>query len=135
MMTEKREAFRRLVEELVTRFETEVDRREWITRRYPKRLRDGNREIYEVPALFLQKGAVSVLLDPIGYDMPGADAAADLYLMPTYDPTAGVYFEEGRWMLYRLSPQGDVEGQAEPLSAEVINQILNQIADHAVPSV
>src|SRR5690606_13186109 len=102
---------------------------------YPKRLRDDAREVYEVPALFLQKGAVSLLLDPIGYDMPGAEAAVDLYQMPTYDPAASVFFEGGRWMLYRLSPQGEVEDQAEPLSPEAMNQTLNRIADHAVPSV
>ena len=52
--SEEREQFRRRVEELVARFEGEVDHREWVTRRYPKRLRDEAREVYEVPALYLQ---------------------------------------------------------------------------------
>jgi hypothetical protein len=34
-MSEQSEQFQRRVEELVARFEGEVDRREWITRRYP----------------------------------------------------------------------------------------------------
>src|SRR5580658_3385189 len=99
-MSEQLEQFRRRVEELVARFEGEVDRREWVTRRYPKRLRDDGRDVYEVPALYLQKGPTNLLLDPIGYDVPGAEAAADLYLMPTYNPMATVYFETGRWVIH-----------------------------------
>ena len=103
-MSEQREQFRRRVEELVARFEGEVDRREWVTRRYPKRLRDDARQVYEVPALYLQKGPTSLLLDPIGYDVPGAEGAADLYLMPTYDPTASLYFEDGQWVIHYAFP-------------------------------
>ena len=138
-MSEQSEQFRRRVEELVARFEEEVDRREWTTRRYPKKLRDDDRQLYEVPALYLQKGPTSLLLDPIGYDVPGAEGAADLYLMPTYDPTASLYFEGGQWMLHYILPpdlietHSVIESQALPLSAETINQVLDSIAEHAVP--
>jgi hypothetical protein len=81
-MSEQREQFQRRIEELVARFEQDVDRDEWITRRYLKRLRDDARAVYEVPALRLQKGATNLLLDPVGFDVPGAEGAADLYLMP-----------------------------------------------------
>jgi hypothetical protein len=80
-------------------------------------------------------------LDPIGYDVPGAEGAADLYLMPTYDPTASVYFEDGQWVIHYAFPpdsmetQSVVEVQALPLTAETINQVLNSIAEHAVPSI
>ena len=140
-MSEQLEQFRRRVEELVARFEGEVDRREWVTRRYPKRLRDDARQVYEVPALYLQKGPTRLLLDPIGYDVPGAEGAADLYLMPTYDPTASVYFEDGQWLIHYAFPADPlvthpvVEAKALPLSAETINQVLDSIAEHAVPSV
>lgn len=137
-MTEPRTQFQGRVEELVTRFEHEVDRRDWITRRYPKRLRDDAREVYEVSALYVQKGATSLLLDPIGYDVPGAEGAADLYLMPAYDPMASLYFEGGQWVLhyaFPAEPGAVTEAQALPLSNETINEVLNSIADHAVPSV
>ncbi len=140
-MPDQRERFRRRVEELVARFEGEVDRQEWVTRRYPKRLKDDDRQVYEVPALYLQKGPTSLLLDPIGYDVPGAEAAADLYLMPTYDPTASVYFEDGQWVIHYafptdpMVPHSIIETQALPLSTETINQVLNSIAEYAVPSV
>jgi hypothetical protein len=140
-MSEQCEQFGRRVEELVARFEAGVDRREWVTRRYPKKLRDEARVVYEVPALYLQKGPTSLLLDPIGYDVPGSEATADLYLMPTYDPTASVYFEDGQWVIHYAFPpesmetHSAVEAKALPLSAEMINQVLDSIADHAVPSI
>ena len=140
-MPEQREQFRRRLEELVARFEGEVDRQEWVTRRYSKRLKDDDRQVYEVPALYLQKGPTSLLLDPIGYDVPGAEGAADLYLMPTYDPTVSVYFEDGQWVIHYASPADPmethsvIETQALPLSTETINQVLNSIAEYAVPSV
>jgi hypothetical protein len=140
-MSEQREQFQRRVKELFARFEAAVDRREWVTRRYPKRLRDDASQVYEVPALYLQKGPTSLLLDPIGYDVPGAEAAADLYLMPTYDPTASIYFEDGQWVIHYSFPPDPtethsvVEAQSRPLSDETINQILDSIAEHAVPSI
>jgi hypothetical protein len=61
-MSEQREQFQRRVEELVAQFEREVDRREWVTGRYPKKLRDEARQVYKVPALRLQKGPINLLL-------------------------------------------------------------------------
>ena len=54
-MSERRERFQRLVEDLVGQVERWVDPREWVTRRYPKRMRDDGR-VFEIPALCLQKG-------------------------------------------------------------------------------
>lgn len=90
--------------------------------------------------MYLQKGPTSLLLDPIGYDVPGAEGAADLYLMPTYDPAASVYFEDGQWMIhYSFPPEpiethSVVEAKSMQLSAATINDVLNSIAEHAVPS-
>lgn len=142
-MSKPSERFQRRVEELVARFEADVDPGEWVTRRYPKRLRDEVREVYEVPALYVQKGATRLLLDPVGYDVPGAEGAADLYLMPAYDPAASLYFEDGRWVLQydfpsepdSKPPRPEASARALPLSAETINKVLDSIADHAVPSV
>jgi hypothetical protein len=140
-VSEQREQFRRRLEELVARFEEDVDRSEWVTRRYPKRMRDDDRQVYEVPALYLQKGPTKLLLDPIGYDVPGAEGAADLYLMPTYDPMASAYYEAGRWVIHYAFPPDPVEAhsvvetQGLPLSPDTINQVLDSIAEHAVPSI
>ena len=140
-MPDVRDEFRRRIEELVARFESDIDRHEWVTRRYAKRLRDDTRQVYEVPALYLQKGPTSLLLDPIGYDVPGAEGVADLYLMPAYDPTASVYFEGGQWVIHYAFPPDPIEPglmpetQTLPLSPATINQVLDSIAEHAVPSV
>ena len=97
--------------------------------------------MFEVPTLYIQKGATSLLLDPIGYNAPGAEGAGDLYLMPAYDPMASLYFEGGQWVIhYNIPsdpsmPQSENEAQPLPLTAGTINQVLNSIADHAVPSV
>ncbi len=142
-MSEQREQFRRRVEELVARVEGEVDRREWVTRRYPKRLRDDGRQVSEVPALYLQKGPTSRSWTRLATPCRGGGprGPADLYLMPTYDPTASVYFEDGQWVIHYAFPPDPmetlsvIEAQALPLSAEAINQVLNSIAEHAVPSI
>ncbi len=137
-MSHQVEQFQQRIEELVTRFEREVDRAEWATKRYPKRMRDDDRKIYESTALRLQRGPTWILLDPIGYDIPGAEGAADLYLMPGYDPTASLFYEGGEWLLYCHESPGSTEArpasetQALPLSAELINQVLDSIAEHAV---
>jgi hypothetical protein len=138
-MADKRELFGERVDDLVARFERDIDRSEWATRRYPKKLRDEAGQVYEIPALFLQKGPIKLLLDPIGYDVPGAEGAADIYLMPAYDPGASIYFEGGQWMIHCVFPadpnetRSEIEAQALPVSGESINRVLNSIVEHAEP--
>ena len=61
--------------------------------------------------------------------------------MPTYDPTASVYFEDGQWVIHYTfppkptEPHSAVEPKALSLSAAAINQVLDSIAEHAVPSI
>ena len=139
-MADQRELFQERVDDLVTRFEKEIDGSEWATRRYPKKLRDEGGQIYEIPALFLQKGPIKLLLDPIGYDVPGAEGLVDMYLMPTYDDLASLYFEGGRWVIHHAFPPDPmethsvIETKAMPLSEATINQVLDSIAAHAEPS-
>ena len=134
-MSKRGENFRERVEDLVTLFEGGIDRDEWSTRRYPKRLRDDDQFVYEVTSLYLQKGPTRLLLDPLGDDMLGTEGAADIYQMPAYDPAASLYFEGGRWVLHYASPTDPAEAQALELTAETINRVLDSIAEHAVPSI
>jgi len=61
--------------------------------------------------------------------------------MPTYDPMASLYLENGQWVLHHAfacdsaEPRPANETEELPLSADTINRVLNSIADHAVPSV
>jgi hypothetical protein len=140
-MSEQREQFRKRVEALVAQVEGWTEPHEWVTKRYPKRMRDDDRQVFEIPALFLQKGPIRVLLDPLAYDVPGAEGVVDLYLMPTYDDMASLFLEEGGWVIHYAFPadpaqtSSETEAQAMPLTEQTINQVLDSIAAHAVPSV
>jgi hypothetical protein len=139
-MSEQRDQFRNRVATLIEQVKSWVEPHDWVTKTYPKKMRDIDNRVYEVPALFLQKGPIRVLLDPIAYDVPGAEGAVDLYLMPTYDDMASLYFEKGTWMIHYAFPPDPIETHSVietkelPLSEETINKILDSIATHAAPS-
>ncbi len=137
-MSNERDQFRDRVAALVEQVKGWVEPHEWVTKIVPKRMRDADGKVYEVPALMLQKGAKRVLLDPIAYDVPGSEAVVDLYLMPTYDDAASLTFEQGIWMIRYIPPDPDtnrvIMKSAEPLSAETLNEVLDSIAAHAAPS-
>ena len=140
VMSEQRDQFQQRVETLVERVREWVEPHEWVTKPYPKKMRDVDRQVFEVPALFLQKGPTRVLLDPIAYDVPGAEGVVDLYLMPTYDDMASLSFEHGRWVIHYAFPpdpietHSAIESEALPLSEDTINQVLDSITAHAEPS-
>ena len=81
-----------------------------------------------------------MLLDPVANDVPGAEGVVDLYLMPTYDDLASLYFEGGAWRIHYAFPVGPSEAhsvaetQALPLSEQTVNEVLDSIAAHAEPS-
>ncbi len=139
-MSEQREQFQNRVEALVTQVREWVEPREWVTKAYTKKLRDVDNQVYLIPALFLQKGPIRVLLDPVAYDVPGAEGVVDLYLMPTYDDLANLYFEDGRWTIHYAFPPDPnetdslIETKALPLSEQTVNEVLDAIAAHAEPS-
>ncbi|MHB1033390.1 MAG: hypothetical protein ACYC35_03265 [Pirellulales bacterium] len=139
-MSEQREQFQNRVEALVEQVRGWVEPHEWVTKAYTKKIRDVDTQVYLIPALFLQKGPIRVLLDPVAYDVPGAEGIVDLYLMPTYDDLASLYFEEGTWRIHYAFPPDPkethsvVETEALPLSEETVNKVLDSIAAHAEPS-
>jgi hypothetical protein len=140
-MSEQRERFQKRVEQLVGQVSGWIEPHEWVTKPYPKKMRDVDDQVFEVPALFLQKGPIRVLLDPVAFDVPGAEGVVDLYLMPTYDDMASVYFENGNWVIRYAFPADPmethsvVETRALNLSEVTINQVLDSIAAHAEPSI
>lgn len=139
-MSKQREEFRKRVAALVGDVRAWVEPHDWVTKRYDKRMRDADDKVFMAPALFLQKGPTRVLLDPVAYDVPGAEGVVDLYLMPTYDDMASLYFEKGRWNVHYAFPpeptetHSVIEMSVLPLSGDVINQVLDSIAAHAEPS-
>ena len=139
-MSEKRDQFQNRVKALVEQVQEWVEPHEWVTKPYMKKMRDVDNQVYLIPALFLQKGPIRVLLDPLAYDVPGAEGIVDLYLMPTYDDLASLYFEDAAWRIHYAFPPDPkethsvVETKALPLSEETVNQVLDSIAAHAEPS-
>ncbi len=139
-MSEQRDQFRSRVETLVEQVRGWVEPHEWVTKVYTKKLRDVENQIYRIPALFLQKGPTRVLLDPVAYDVPGAEGVIDLYLMPTYDDLASLSFKEGTWRIHYAFPpeakdmHSGIEAKALPLGEETVNKVLDSIVAHAEPS-
>jgi hypothetical protein len=76
-MSEQRDQFQKLVGDLVKQVKEWVEPHEWVTKPYPKKMRDADRQVFEVPALFLQKGPIRVLLDPV------ADGGFAMLFRPT----------------------------------------------------
>lgn len=140
-MSSTQKRFTGLVNDLVRQVASWAESAGWATAPYSKRMRAPDRSIFEVPSLYLQKGPTRLLLDPIAYDVPGADAAVDLYLMPTYDDMAGLYFGDGRWSIHYDFPTDQKTsgaiGKVEsiPLDAGDFLRTLETIASHATPSV
>jgi hypothetical protein len=139
-MSELRDQFRGRVDARVEQVRGWAEPRDWVTRIYPKKMRDAENQVYQVPALLLQKGPTRVLLDPVAYDVPGSEGVVDLYLMPTYDDLASLTLERGEWTIrypFPTDPEGTqsvVEAEALPLGEQTFNQILDSIAAHAAPS-
>lgn len=140
-MTEREEKFTDRVTRLVRQVKSWTEPHEWVTKEYPKKMRDGARQLFVVPSLFLQKGPARVLLDPIAFDVPGSDAVVDLYLMPAYDDLASLYLIGGEWMIHYPLAAGDQETpsmqEADSLSLNetTINDVLDSIAAHAESSI
>jgi hypothetical protein len=140
-MSDKSDAFAKQVETVVSDFEASLSGRDWSIRRDPKRMRDEIGNVYTVQSLTLINGPVRLLLDPNGYDIPGADGVVDLYLLPPYDPVATLYLEDGTWFIHSPFPSA-LEAIDNPtkwtrsyLNKESISNTLGSIVEHAVPSV
>ena len=139
-MSEQRDQFQNRVRALVEQVRGWAEPHEWVTKEYTKRIRDADNQVYPIPALLLQKGPTRVLLDPVAYDVPGAEGVVDLYLMPTYDDLASLYFEGEGWKIHYAFPADPgethsvIETKALPLNGETLNEVLDSIAAHAEPS-
>jgi hypothetical protein len=140
-MSQKSDAFRAQVTSLVEQFEAALAGSSWTVHRDEKRTRDELGGVYSVPVLTLGKSGTRLVLDPNGYGFQGAEAGVDLYLLPPYDPVAGIYLENGTWFIHSPFPAGQPkitrpeEWARVELRPDAIRTVLESIAEHAVPSV
>ena len=54
-MAEQRDRWRARMDELVAQVAGWVERNDWVTKPYPKKMRDTDGTVFEVPSLFIQK--------------------------------------------------------------------------------
>jgi hypothetical protein len=140
-MSVKSDKFAAQVGGLVGQFLSAVGGTDWVTQEYPKKMRDEDNNLFTVPTLTLQKGPTRLYLDPTGYDIPGAEGVADLYLMPTAEPMASIYLAADAWTIHSPFPSNAMV-MAKPkewgranLSEESIRDVLEAIGNNAVPSI
>ena len=140
-MSQKSDAFRAHLTSLAEQFETALAGSSWSVHRDEKRMRDELGGVYTVPVLTLGKSGTRLVLDPNGYGFPGAEAGVDLYLLPPYDPVAGLYLEQGNWSIHSPFPPGNSEitrpeeWARRALTPDAIRTVLESIAENAIPSV
>ncbi len=139
-MSDKSDAFAKQVESVVSEFEASLSRQDWSMKRDLKRMRDEIGDVYAVQSLTLINGPVRLLLDPNGYDIPGAEGVMDLYVLPPYNPVATLYLEEGEWFIHSPFPaalnavNNPTKWTRSCLTKDSISKTLRSIVEHAVPS-
>jgi len=135
-MSDQSKKFAAQVRDLVGVIQLGIADTEWVTQEYPKEMRDEEDDFFTVPTLTLQKGPKRLFLDPTGYDIPGAEGVADLYVMPSGVPVASLYREADGWKIHSPFPSG-VMTTAKPkewgradVDENSIRTVLEAIANH-----
>ena len=88
----------------------------------------------QAPGLLMEQNTIKVASNPVSRFIPGADGAVALYLVPTYNDIASLYFEDGRWMInsvFQAEPiatPSEFEADALPLSEETMKRVLSLVA-------
>lgn len=113
-----------------------ADSLDWSTKVVEKKFDDPEIGAYLVPALLLQHEVVRLFLEPISRAAPGAEGLVDLYLMPSYDDIASLYYYNDRWNVHYLfegtASVGDIrEAEAKPLTKRTLRQVFDEMKAHA----
>lgn len=98
-----------------------ADELDWATKVVEKKMEDAEVGNHRAPALLPQHEAVRLFLEPVARSAPGAEGLVDLYLMPSYDDVASLYYYDDRWNVHYMfqgTPTvGSIhEAEAEPLT-------------------
>lgn len=135
-----RVALRRLwiekLDKLVEKVTTWATELEWSAKRIQKRMEDSELGDYLAPALLVQKGSVRLFLEPVARAAPGAEGVVDLYLMPSYDDIASLYYYNGRWNVHYVFPGAASvaaidEAAAMPLTKPTIERVFREMSSDA----
>jgi hypothetical protein len=109
---------------------------DWATRAVDKKIEDAEIGSYKAPGLLLQHETVRLFLEPITRTAPGTEGAVDLYLMPSYDDIASLYYYNNRWNVhYRFegaTAVGNVrEAEGKPLTKATLRRVFDEMKAHA----
>jgi len=109
---------------------------DWATRVVDKKMEDAEIGNYKAPGLLLQQETVRLFLEPVARAAPGTEGVVDLYLMPSYDDIASLYFYNNRWNVHYMfegaRTVGNIlEGEAKPLTKATLRKVFDEMKAHA----
>lgn len=108
----------------------------WSTKVIEKKMEDPEIGNYKAPALLVQEELIRILLEPVARSAPGTEGLVDLYLMPSYDDIASLYYYNGRWnvhYMFRGAPTyaNIREAEAKPLTKATLRKVFDEMKAHA----
>ncbi len=109
---------------------------DWATRVVDKTMEDAEIGNYKAPGLLLQNEAVRLFLEPVARVAPDTEGVVDLYLMPSYDDIASLYYYDKRWNVhYRLETEPAartvLDAEAKPLTKATLRRVFDEMKAHA----
>jgi hypothetical protein len=113
-----------------------ADELDWATRVVDKKMEDAEIGNYKAPSLLIQKETVRLFLEPVARAAPGTEGVVDLYLMPSYDDIASLYFYNNRWNVHYVFEGATAvatigEAEAKPLTKATLRKVFDEMKAHA----
>ena len=108
----------------------------WSTKVIDKKMEDPEIGNYKAPALLMQEELVRILLEPVARSAPGTEGLVDLYLMPSYDDIASLYYSNDRWNVHYMfhgtpTVANILEAEAKPLTKATLRKVLDEMKANA----
>jgi len=108
----------------------------WATRVVDKKMEDAEIGNYKAPCLLLHNETIRLLLEPVARDAPGTEGVVDLYLMPSYDDIASLYYYNNRWNVHYMFEGATTVGnirdvEAMPLTKANLRKVFDEMKAHA----
>jgi hypothetical protein len=124
------------IRELLATVKGWADELDWATRVVDKKIEDPEIGNYKAPGLLLQKETVRLFLEPVARAAPGTEGVVDLYLMPSYDDIASLYYYNNQWNVHYMfegAPTvGNIrEAAAKPLTKATLGLVFDEMKAHA----
>lgn len=131
-----KDAWLERLRKLMERIKEWAEGLDWATKLVDKRMEDAEIGNYIAPALLIQREAVRLFLEPIARSAPRAEGVVDLYLMPSYDDIASIYYYHGRWNIHYMFQESPTiasvrEAEGKPLTKEVLRDVFDEMTANA----